>query len=194
VSTVPRHPNRWWFAPVIGLVVLFTAAAGLTARSIYRHPVTAGTAQHTVASTGATAIPANAEPGPTQVVLKADAGAYPLATDVQKLLQTLFDAINNKQYGTWRSVVTYSRRAQTSEQQWLRDYQSSADGSIEVYRIDTAAQNGLRVLLTFTSTQDPANAPDLKSRCVRWQAVFSLRNEGGDWKLDSGSSAQNQPC
>jgi hypothetical protein len=190
VPTDSDRSVRWWLAPVIGVIVLFTAAAGLTARSVYHQSASTGmTASSTPPSSSSTAnLP---PPGSPQVQLSADAANYPLATTVRRLLQTYFDAVNNKNYAQWTSVATEARIRQDSESSWEAGVRTTRDGTITVYRIDVAPQNGLRVLLAFTSTQDLADAPKFAYYpCIRWQVVWPLSQEHGQWKLDAGATGK----
>ena len=85
-----------------------------------------------------------------------------------------------------------------SEEQWLRDYRSTRDGSVVIYRIETGAAGTARVLLSFVSTQDVTDAPpELPVSCIRWHVVFSMTVENGAWRVDTGttgSSPQHAAC
>ncbi|HWE87840.1 MAG TPA: hypothetical protein VG317_00085 [Pseudonocardiaceae bacterium] len=200
MTTAPQRPRYWWLAPVLGGVVLFTGAAGLVARAVYQGgDGSAGSgALPMVLPSAATSVPASEEPGSPTVRLTDDAANYPLGGEVRTLLQTYFDSINSKSYDEWRSVVTDARQQGEPRSVWRADYRTTTDGSIDVYRIEQAPQGGLRVLLTFTSEQDVANAPpDLPSPCIHWQVVYPLTVENGAWKLDVGissASPQRQRC
>ncbi|HWC80645.1 MAG TPA: hypothetical protein VG756_11845 [Pseudonocardiaceae bacterium] len=184
-----RSSSRWWLAPLIGLIVLFTAGAGLAARSIYHQSSTT-----TATSSGTSSAPptsTSVPPGSTQVQLSADVTQYPLGNTVRQLLQTYFDATNDKNYQQWTSVATEARIVQTPRTTWLSGLKTTHDSDITVYRIDVAPQNGLRVLLAFTSTQDIKDAPDYAPyKCINWSVVWPLSLENNQWKLDAGSAGK----
>ncbi|HEX3789023.1 MAG TPA: hypothetical protein VHW44_14255 [Pseudonocardiaceae bacterium] len=192
----PDRPNRWWLAPVIGLVVLFAAGSGLAARTIYQRA--ADTSVATGASTPPrTTGPSSASPAPNTgtVQLLADASAYPQSAQVAALLQTYFDAVNNGNYGLWRKSVITKLAQQNPEASWQAGRQTTSDRQISVFRIDAAPDDELRVLVTFTSRQEPAYAPQPDpTDCTHWQNIMSLaRGSSGSW-LIAGSIVQHQPC
>ena len=194
-SDVSR-PNRWWIAPVLGVVVVATAVTALVARNVYHQPPS-GSAPPPTVSTTESSVPAGAEPGPAVVAMTPDVAGSAVGKQVQQLLQTYFDAINNRNYENWLSVVTQQRAAQQTQTQFQSGYATTSDGSIRVLRIDTAP-TGMSVLLTFHSVQDLAHAPtQARFSCVQWQVVYPLVNQGGTLKLDTGptlDSPQTQQC
>ena len=194
------RPRYWWLAPVLAAVMLFTGLGGFAAHMIYHGGRSFGDANAQPSETPSPSSSATRAEGagPSEVALTADAENYPLGPAVRKLLQNYFNAINDKNFSQWVSVVTANRQRQTSRSAWLQDYRSTTDGNIVVYRIEQAPDNGLRVLLDFTSTQDVSDAPkDLPSGCIQWQVVYPLAYENGAWKLDfavSSASPQRQVC
>lgn len=177
------------------VVVIVAASAGLVARQLYAEPEQP-LPEAVLPSDGSVA--PSAQPGPPEVAATTDATAHPLFRTVRDLLQTYFDAINAKHYDQWRTTVTRKRILNQPEHKWRSDYRSTQDGSIVLYRIETGPERSARVLLAFTSTQDPQDAPlELPERCIRWKVVFPLTMEGGDWKLDAGptsASPQHDKC
>lgn len=194
----PSRPTRWWIAPVLGVVVVVTAAAAVVAHGLYHRapepapiPVATGTSS---------VVPSGAEPGPGAVSVTPDVLRDPVHVDVRRLLQTYFDAINNRSYDQWRSAVTTNMASQKPRRAFLAGYESTRDGSILVYRVDRALDGGLRVLLTFHSTQSPADAPQgHQAGCLVWQVVWPLSWDAREakWKVDAGTTAtspQVNPC
>lgn len=187
--------RQLWLLPVLLIAVIATALGGLLARDLYADPdpQTPAPVLPTQSS-----IPPSAQPGPATVEGTVDAVAHPLHETVRTLLQTYFDAINTKDYAAWSRTVTRERQEDASEKKWLNDYQTTRDGSIVIYRIEMAAQDTARVLMTFTSTQDIQDAPqELPVDCIHWNVVFALTVERGDWKLASGptsASPQHEEC
>jgi len=168
-------------------VVSLVVGGGLLAREVYREP---DQREDTIlAVPGSGARPLAQQPGPGTVELTPDAAQHPQHEVVERLLQTYFDAINSRDYDKWKATVTKARILAKPRAAWLKDYDSTKDGSILVYRID-AVGDDMRVLLGFTSTQDPDEAPDELpgASCVRWRLVLPLTKEAGNWKVDSVTS------
>lgn len=136
--------------------------------------------------------PAPREPGPATVALVEDAAAHPEANRVRILLQKYFDAINAGDYTLWRSTVTPQRVRDTGEKAWHEQYRSTVDGSIVLHRLEPRAGGGLVALLSFTSVQDPADAPsELPVRCLRWWVSYPLIGEGDELRLSPASPSAN---
>jgi hypothetical protein len=199
VSTDPRRANTWWIAPVLGLVVVLVAVAALIAHSLYHQQATPG-AGPAVAPPSQVSVPGSAQPGPTTVAFAPDFAAYPQQGQLLKVLQTYFNAINDKRYDEWLSVVTPTFAAEQPKDQFLAGYRSTRDGSMFVYRVDPAPENGLLVLVAFTSTQDQADAPAaFPYKCIHWQVVLPVAWDANhkQWQIDAGiakSSPQGQRC
>lgn len=171
-------------------MVVVTAVAAVVAHGLYhRTPVLAPIP---VATGTPSVVPSSAEPGPGAVSVTPDVLRDPVHADVQRLLQRYFDAINDRRYDEWRSVVTVTMASQKSRQAFLAGYESTRDGSILVYRVDRALDGGLRVLLSFHSTQSPADAPQgHQVGCLVWQVVWPLSWDAKEaqWKVDAGPTA-----
>ncbi|TCP54988.1 hypothetical protein EV191_102199 [Tamaricihabitans halophyticus] len=174
------------------LVLGLTAAGAYFARDWY------GAAEEETGGPAGETLPLAEQPGSPTVELSPDATAHPLGESVRQLLQTYFDAINGRNFDRWQTTVTADRVAATSEQQWLNDYDSTQDGSILVYRIESAPRNTLRVQVGFTSKQDIAQAPaDLQVECINWYLALPVTKQGGQWKIaeaEPGGKQVNKPC
>lgn len=198
MTTDPRRASSWWVVPVLGLVVVFVAVAALIAHDLYHRNTTASAGA--AAPPGAATMPSSAQPGPGTVEYAQDFADYPQHTEVLAVLQTYFNAINQKRYDEWVSVVTPALAAEQTKEGFLNGYRSTRDGSMYVYRADTAPDNGVRVLLSFTSTQDLADAPpNFPHTCIKWQVVVPLAwdQKQRQFEVDAGitgSSPQVQVC
>lgn len=179
--------------PVVLVVVIIAAAAGVVARAVYTRPV-----EEIEAAVPPQGTPPAEEPGDATVTATSDAAAHPLYGTMRALLQTYFDSINGRHYDQWRTVVSARRAKLQPEEDWRSAYQSTKDGSIVMYRIESGRDGTARILLSFTSVQDPALAPlELREPCIRWKVVFPVAYEEGAWKLDSGptsSAPQHEKC
>jgi hypothetical protein len=158
--------------------------------------------QPTAGASGAVSIGNNPPPtlreqGPATIALVEDVAVHPEANRVRTLLQKYFDAINAGDYPLWRSTVTPQRARDTGETVWRDQYRSTLDGSIVLHRLEPRAGGGLVALLSFTSVQDPADAPaELPVRCLRWWVSYPLIGEGDELRLSPASPSANLrvPC
>jgi hypothetical protein len=181
--TNQRAPRLW--LPLLGVVVV-TAAAGYTAREIYRpHPESQATPS--VVVTSSSTPPPTEQPGAREVTATQDVASHPQYQAIRQMLQDYFDAINAKDYGKWRGTVTKLRADNQPESKWRAEYQSTRDGNILVYRIGAAPERKLRVLVGFTSKQDLTNAPtNMQKECINWHVVLSVTKEDNRWRIDWG--------
>jgi hypothetical protein len=185
--------------PVVLLVAAATAGVGVLAREVYQRPAQAQGDQIAVPSSGPSSpVPRSAQPGNGTVQLSIDASQHPDGQRVHTVLQQFFDAINNHDYDQWARTVTAHRVSQTPMSRWMSDYESSRDGTILVHRIESVTPTRLRVLMTFTSTQDVAKAPaELQADCIHWRVVYPMQEERGALRVDlgtEGSTSQFSPC
>lgn len=180
---------------MLGVVVVATAVAALVARNLYHQQPAAGPPP--VVSTTESSVAPAAEPGSTVVAMTPDVAANSQGRQVQQVLQTYFDAINNRDYDKLLSVVTAQFAAAQPKQRFLSAYKTTSDGTIRVMRIDQAP-SGLSVMITFHSMQDLADAPAFaKFKCIQWQEVLPMVRQGDSFELDNaptGASPQTQQC
>lgn len=181
-------PQRGWTLLAVVILVLTAAVGtGVLVRELQPVDEVAG-----AASIGDNPPPAPREPGPATVALVEDAAVHPEANRVRILLQKYFDAINAGDYVLWRSTVTPQRARDTGERAWHEQYGSTVDGSIVLHRLEPRASGGLVALLSFTSVQDPADAPpELPVRCLRWWVSYPLIGEGDELRLSPASPTAN---
>ncbi|GAA3051173.1 hypothetical protein [Actinokineospora globicatena] len=193
-----EQERQRWLLPVILVAVVVAAAAAMVARELYATVAVERQAQPAPILPSAGTIPISAQPGPRDVRATQDATGHPLYETVRQLLQTYFDAINGKNYARWKTTVTDARVKDMPEDTWRAAYRTTQDGSIVVYRIETGPVSSARVLLTFVSKQDPADAPlELPAECIRWNVIFPLADVEGEWRIDAGptgASPQHDRC
>lgn len=193
-TTVPGRPR--WLVPVLIVVVSLTVGAGLLARELYRLPADVTVPPVTVPST--TSLAPAEQPGSPTVELTPGAAAHPAHEPVRQLLQTYFDAINGRSYERWKTTVTADRIQAQPRREWLVDYRSTRDGSIIVRRIETRPDQQLQVLVGFTSTQDPEDAPlALPVGCIRWNLTLPLQRENGQLRIaavPAGTIPHREAC
>lgn len=185
--------------PAVLLVAAATAGVGVLAREVYQRPAVVPDDEVVATASGSSEpVPRSAQPGSGTVRLSADAAQHPDGERVREVLQQFFDAINDHDYEQWAKTVTAHRVGQTPKSRWLSDYESSRDGSILVHRVESVSPTRLRVLMTFTSTQDVAKAPaDLQADCIHWRVVYPLQVDRDALRVDlgtEGSTSQFTAC
>lgn len=180
-----------WLVPVLIVVVSLSVSGGFLARELYQQRSAPPSTPLTPPTS--TAFAADEQPGSRLVRLTPDAASHPYNEPVRSLLQAYFDGINLRNYERWKSAVTSEFALNKNEPTFLEDYRSTKDGGILVYRIETAPNGRLRVLLRFTSTQDPEDAPDGEP-CVHWRISLPLQLENGQWKIAYGSRNEHEAC
>jgi len=186
-----------WLVPVVIGVVSLAVAGGLIAREFYqeREPVRA---QAPVAVPSSTSLAPSEQPGPAEVKLTPDAARHPYGETVRALLEAYTTGINERNYERWKSAVSQERIAVQPKHVWLQNYRSTRNGSILLHRIETAPDGSLRILFSFTSTQDPEDAPPtLPVDCIRWRLMLPVTQENGQWKIAkvvAGTMPETQRC
>jgi hypothetical protein len=179
--------------PIFVVVLSLTVGGGLLAREFYRF---SGHEPGFVAPSSS-ATPTR-QPGSMTVELSRDSAAHPQEETIRQLIQTYFDAINTRNYERWKTTVTKQRIQARPADMWAREYQSTKDGSVLVYRIETLSERQLQVFIGFTSTQSISAAPpDMPEPCIRWRLIWPIAQEGDAWKLDTvptGTVPEHAKC
>lgn len=185
---------------MIVAIVLGVLGAAAGAGMLLRQPPPVGVPAASSAAAPTTTAPSPLgadQPGPRTVTFTADAAQHPDSDMVRALLQRHFDAISLGDYDRWTTTVVRERAEATPEDDWRVQYRSTADGSIVVHRIQARPGGGLTVLLSFTSVQDPADAPkDAPLTCLRWRVSYPVVTESGQLRLGPGNPATSlkDPC
>lgn len=174
-----------WLPPVLIVVVALAVSGGLLAQEYYDTGSNEdGATRNSTTVTSSQPSTSRARPGSSQVELSNAVASHPHGDEIHELLQDYFNAINQRDYGLWTSTVAADWARDKSERQWRSGYNSTHEGDAVVYRIDPVLEKQLRVLVAFTSTQDPEDAPaDLPADCIRWHLALSVIKVNGDWKL-----------
>jgi hypothetical protein len=118
---------------------------------------------------------------PQPALVQVDSTVSPTtAAAVQPLFTRYYSAINTKDFATWSTTVTSSRLKEQSETQWRQGYQSTQISNVTITSVTAGNGDGSRVSVTFTSTQDVAEAPpDLKVPRICWSLVTTVVYLGG---------------
>ena len=124
--------------------------------------------------------PSAAPVGPSNnltVMMSPAVRSHPRSQEVQQLLQSYFDAINQHDYASWVQSVTGDLAARQNNQQWLLAYATTVDSSIWM---QSMSDDPLQVHLQFTSQQDADLAPaDLQVDCIHWTLTYQFGSEDG---------------
>lgn len=174
---VSVRSRSWkWAIPLAVLVLLAAAGGGVLARQVYR--AEAESAPHN---------PGAGPQGSSGLVRFSQAAAeHPDRDVVSDLLERYFTAINHRDYAGWKSTVTPEKWEELPPDKWDEEYASTRDKGVRVHRVETGANGILRVQLSFTSHQDPNDAPpQLPQSCVRWWVVYPLVPEDDGLRINT---------
>jgi hypothetical protein len=189
--------RRGWILLGVGIVLMCGAVGvGMVLRDLVPAAAPNGIAS-SGGSIGTRVPPKGPEPGPASVVLAEDAAVHPDADRIRKVLQKYFDAINAGDYPLWRSAVIPQWARDIGEGAWHGQYRSTLDGTIVVYRLEARPGGGLVALTSFTSLQNPADAPpDVQVKCLRWWVSYPLIGEGDQLRMGPTAPSANlrAPC
>jgi hypothetical protein len=190
---VARSVARHGWTLVLVTIVVLVSAAGVGFLLRDQHPVVeVSNTGSRGGSTGKSASPIPPAPGPRTVVLVDDVALHPDAQRIQKVLQTYFDAINSGDYNLWRSAVIPQWARDIGETAWRAQYRSTLDGSMVVHRLEPRVGGGLVALTSFTSLQNPVDAPpELPVRCLHWWVSYPLLGQGEALRLGPSSPTAN---
>ncbi|MBV9011695.1 MAG: hypothetical protein JO272_06525 [Pseudonocardiales bacterium] len=196
MAPVALHVVRRSWAPLVVLTLVLASAVGAGLLLRGRQPLLPVAGAARLGSTSNRATPRPSEPGPATVVLVEDVALHPDADRIRKLLQQYFDAINTGDYPLWRRSVIPQWARDLGERAWHGQYRSTLDGSIVVHRLEPRAGGGLLALTSFTSLQNPADAPpELPVRCLRWWVSYPvigpLIDQGDQLRLGPSSTNVN---
>jgi len=190
---VAQHVARrgWALFGVVLVVLAAAVGAGMLLRDV-RPAAGAGGIGSIGGSIGDNAALRPSEPGLATVVLVEDAALHPDADRIRNVLQRYFDAINAGDYQLWRGAVIPQWARDLGESAWHAHYRSTLDGSIVVHRLEPRDGGGLLALTSFTSLQNPADAPpELPVRCLRWWVSYPLIGQGDQLRLGPSSPSAN---
>lgn len=186
-----RVARRGWIFLLVMIVMAGAAGVGFLLRD-HRPVAGVGRVNSFGGSIGKDASPRLPEPGPPTVVLADDVALSPDADRIRTVLQTYFDAINAGDYKLWRSAVIPQWARDTGEAAWRARYRSTLDGSMVVHRLEPRIGGGLIALMSFTSLQNPADAPpELPVRCLHWWVSYPLIGQGEAVRLGPSAPTAN---
>ncbi|KGI79770.1 hypothetical protein IL38_21465 [Actinopolyspora erythraea] len=180
-----------WAVPLTVVALLGAVAGGFFARHLY---AVMDEASEPLPESSTVPSPVPEPPGLESVMLSEAAQRHPDSKAVRDLLQRHFDAINESHYPKWRTTVVRAKRINQPLAQWLQEYRTTEDGTIEVHRIAPGPGRTLRVVMSFISTQDQDHAPkSVPAECLRWRVVYRIVPEGEQLRLGQGLPESSLP-
>lgn len=181
-----------WLIPITLLVAVCALVGGLIARQVYAVTKPPSEGQPPGASAPASTSEGR-PPDPKTVYFTPFARSDPQFGQVQVAIQNYFNATNNHDFTLWRSTMTSNVTESETQQHWQSGNQSTKDTDMTVYRIE-ATDTGADVFGTFTSHQDPEDAPKtLPVDCITWSMVWPMVKANGGYRIDS-PSVQFKKC
>lgn len=196
-ATQPRsHSERT--AGAVTAAAVFLACVGVAVWGLLPQGVTTATASTTSSSptspsrTATATVPPQTTPysptpsftptpPPQPALVRVDPSVSPATgAAVQPLFTRYYSAINTKDFATWSTTVTSSRLKDQSEAQWRQGYQSTQISNVTITSVTAGNGDDSRVGVSFTSTQDVADAPpDLQVPRICWSVVTTVVYLGG---------------
>lgn len=193
-STISGHNRRLgyvWGTVVAVLVLVVAVVVGLIGKQLfYAQPEPTSQPPQPPPNQPSDQPPPESSPA-NMVELSQDAEDHPAADAVRTLMQFHFNSINDGNFERWKTTVVAERAQQFTQAQWQDDYATTSDSAIRIHRIETTEDGSLRLFMTFTSKQEPENAPDGLSPCVRWRVVYPLIEESDQLVLDTNAYPRN---
>ena len=108
------------------------------------------------------------------------AAGQPHVNRVATLLDSYFSAINRHDFQAYSSLFIPAIRV--SLHNFGAGYQSTRDSRARLTGLATTGPQGLAVMVTFVSHQNPADSPD-RAACDRWHVTLFLKHGGGSYHI-----------
>lgn len=200
----PSRSGRYARWSGVALIVLGLALLAVGGYSTYRgahgprpgSPPGAGQTQPTPAQpdgptapadgtdqSGASATSSVGRDSPGVMVAPALVG-QPDVADVTDTLTAYFDAINDRDYTGYRSVLIGADQRVRDEEEFRTRFRSTADSQIWLVGIRREPTGEVFATVTFRSRQDPVDSPDLVSDCLSWVVTYPMARIDGVFRID----------
>jgi hypothetical protein len=148
-------------------------------------------------SPGRTAPTTSVAPTPPPLVEAAPGiAADPATAGVVRLLTAYFGAINARDFNTARGTLVDRPALPQTAAEFRRQYRSTRDSDVHLLGLEPDGTGGYLASVTFTSRQDPADAPDGVSPCLNWSMSYPLVRVDGTLRIDvvRRSNVNRRPC
>jgi hypothetical protein len=178
--------NRWAVPATAAVLAALLVAGGAAAVASRSGGFAPRAAARPVPTEGA---------GPSVVELSADAARHPDGEAVRAQLQRHYDAINVRDYASWRDTVVPARADALPEPAWRKAYATTRDGTIRIHRIDRTVDGALLVRVRFVSTQATEDAPDeVPAERICWRSTLPMTGAPPRIDMTGGGSSQAEAC
>jgi len=206
VATTPARPPGRRRYRLRGLVLVLVGLVLLSAGVVvgYQAGRRAPESPAAVASSGISTTapaPSAARPAPTPnqrgLVQVAPALAQrPETAEVRRLLTAYFTAINRRDFDAYRETLVTRTGLPETEAEFQRRYRSTVDSDVRLLGLRSDGEAGYVASVAFTSRQDPVDAPDGGSDCLRWSIAFPLVATGDTLRIEAAGLATvvRRPC
>jgi hypothetical protein len=108
----------------------------------------------------------------------------PETTEVVALLTAYFEAINARDFPAARRTLVGRPGLPTNETEFRDQYRSTHDSDVRLLNLSPDGAGGYLASVSFTSYQDPADAPDQASSCLIWSMAYPMVRNGGELLID----------
>ncbi len=108
----------------------------------------------------------------------------PDVADVTNTLTAYFDAINDRDYTDYRSMLIGADQRVRDEEDFRTRFRSTTDSQIWLVGIRREAHGEVFATVTFRSRQDPVDSPDLVSDCLSWVVTYPMARIDGVFRID----------
>lgn len=139
--------------------------------------------------------PPAAGAGSSDLEVSGDVFADPDSKAVAAVLDRYFKAISSQNYAAWTATVTPARAGERSQDDWLKGYRTTHDGTIRLTRIDELGPGKLVAMVSFVSTQDPQDGPAaFKQAQLCWRQTLPLTGSPPRVDVSKPGDVLQGPC
>ena len=107
----------------------------------------------------------------------------PETPQVVALLTAYYAAINRKDFASAMRTLVDRPGLPRTEAEFRRRFRSTSNSGVRLLGL-RAEGDGYLISVSFTSHQDPVDAPDGASPCVRWSVQYPLVRVDGTLRID----------
>jgi hypothetical protein len=110
--------------------------------------------------------------------------ARPETAAVVQLLTRYFSAINNRDFRAARATLVRRDGLPANDAEFQDQYRSTHDEDVRLLGLSPTDSGGYLATVSFTSYQNPADAPDKTSSCLIWSVSYPLVQVDGTLLID----------
>jgi zinc-ribbon domain len=109
----------------------------------------------------------------------------PETAEVVRLLTTYFDAINTRNFAAARKALVDRPGLPQNQAEFSDQFRSTHDQDVRLLGLRPDGNGGYLASVSFTSYQNPADAPDHTSACLIWSMAYPLVRVDGALLIDA---------